>query len=161
MTVDSFEKRDLKRRGFEGFLSIGKLRENRLGQVPKSRGVYVVLREKKSRPTFLKKSPAGHFKGSNPTVEVSKLRDKWIEEAHTIYLGKASNLRTRIGQLLSFGAGKRAAHKGGRYLWQIKNSSEFKIAWKITIGGEGALEEKLKQEFKGHHNGRLPFANLI
>ena len=52
-------------------------------------------------------------------------------------------------------------HWGGRYLWQLADSSEFVIAWQEspTEVNPRDEEKQLLRRFRETH-GRLPFANL-
>ena len=58
--------------------------------VPRGQGVYVVLRRHVDEPEFLDVSPAGRFKGKDPSVEASELHDAWVDRALVLYVGKAS-----------------------------------------------------------------------
>lgn len=51
--------------------------------------------------------------------------------AHTVYLGKGDKLRTRLRTYARFGAGDpKAAHWGGRYIWQLADAAELLVAWR-------------------------------
>ncbi len=161
----AFLEPTLRARGFEGFGIVRVLRETRLAAVPKGPGVYVVLRPPEAEPVFLRKSLGGHFKGNDPTVPVATLKAKWIAGAHVIYIGKAtpgptgtSGLRKRLGQLLQYGAGKPVGHQGGRYLWQVKESDDYLVAWRLAPDPT-ASENRLLDEFTTAY-GSLPFANI-
>ncbi len=153
--------------GFRGFDSIRRLRGTELASVPEGGGVYAVLRESDDPPQFLTRSTGGWFKGEDPSVPISVLRDKWVDGAIVLYIGKADvgrsgrrGLKKRLGELLDFGAGRPIGHKGGRYLWQVRGSSEFVVCWREDPTPR-ASEKTLIAEFKAAHAGARPFANLI
>lgn len=69
-------------------------------------------------------------------------------------------LRKRLKQYIDFGAGKRAGHRGGRYVWQLADARELTICWRpIEAGDPRDAEHALIQAFK-HRYGARPFANL-
>lgn len=155
-----FKRKNLLSDEFQGFLSINDLRDGMIKQVPKSGGVYVVLRELDRIPKFLNENPGGRFKGKNPTVDKFELKSNWIEGSHTIYIGKGDKLQRRMKQFLDFGAGKKIGHWGGRMVWQIENSNHFIIAWKsIEDQDPATVESQLLTHFSSNY-GKLPFANL-
>ncbi len=157
-----FRRQALQDEGFHGFVTIRKLRQEGLDDVPTNAGVYVVLREIGTPPKFLESNPGGHFRGRDPTISKEELYKRWVKGAHVIYIGKSKNLRRRLRQLKNFGNGMPVAHWGGRVLWQIENSSEFVVAWKRAAKGQDPadLEQQLLQEFHEIHNQK-PFANLV
>jgi hypothetical protein len=155
----------VKESGFEGFVTISELKQSQCARVPKECGVYMALRPDMSPPEFLRTSTGGHFHGNDPTVTVSKLENKWIENAAVLYIGETGRshdrtLKTRIGEFMEFGHGAAIGHWGGRYIWQLKNSGDLLICWKRT-GKEApkAVEDGLLRRFEAIYQ-RLPFANL-
>ena len=157
--------RDLRRLGFKGFLTVRVLRATDLESVPEVAGVYAVIRPGRSAPRFRRSSPAGRFKGRDPTLHLRELRDRWLRQADIVYMGKAggarqvATLRSRIRAYLRHGAGARAAHWGGRAIWQLADADSLLIAWLPTLGGvprdvERGLIDKFTSRF-----GFLPFAN--
>lgn len=156
----------IRNAGFLDFFTVDELREGRLRQVPEEAGVYLVLRTEATPPVFLEVSPAGHFKGRNPTMPVSKLRANWITGTPVLYIGKAggpksdATLRSRLDQYLKFGAGRPVGHRGGKYIWQVKRSGSFIVCWKPTPNqAPREVERKLIVQFKAEYDGRRPFAN--
>lgn len=132
--------------------------------IPKQKGVYVVLNNNKKE--FLEIGTGGFFKGVNPNVNVIELERQWVNDAIVVYVGKAggssvsATLQSRIRQYLSFGKGKPVGHRGGRYIWQLKNHPQLVIAWKtLTIEEPIEKERELINAFINHY-GRMPFANL-
>ncbi len=157
---------ELKKNGFEGFVTIESFQQGKLSHVPEEKGVYLVLYLSDSNIEFIKKSSAGHFKGKNPTVHMDILEKKWIENTIVAYIGQAgggdssATLKSRIRQLVAFGNGKPIGHWGGRYLWQIKDSKDLVICWQASSKRDPrTLENELIRNFVSHH-GALPFANL-
>lgn len=168
--VQPFGRADLAYRGFDGFVAIDDLRNGRLIEVSERHGIYVVLRDSETRPTFLSVSRGGWFKGKDPSVPVAALELKWVAGTPLLYAGRArksvsrptkSGLRYRIGKLLEFGAGLPVGHWGGRYLWQVRGSDDFVLAWRSLPDGAspGHEEAELIAEFEAMF-ARLPFANL-
>jgi len=158
----SFTREALEAIGFVGWQIWDRLWATDLAGVPAKPAVYVVYRESADEPTFLETSPAGHFKGQDPTVAVEVLEAKWVPTAHTVYIGKADVARRRLREFARFGAGHPVGHRGGRYIWQLVDSDELLVAWR-TINGESTAreyEKRLLARFAERHDGRRPFANL-
>lgn len=153
-----FTRAVLQRNGFAGFVSVRALRDGRRSEISTGTGVYVVLRQSTDPPEFLELSPAGWYKNSDPAVPVATLWANWVEGVPTLYIGKAENLRRRIRQLIDFGADRRVAHRGGRYLWQVVGSDEFVVACRENANPREA-EQRLIREFRAIY-GKRPFANL-
>jgi len=155
---------DIRNRGFSGFLSISALQKSKCSDVPNEPGVYLILRSGAALPKFLDASIGGHFKGNNPTVAARTLESRWLENTPVLYIGKAgprtATLRSHLWQYLRFGQGQRVGHWGGRYIWQLRESCDLIVCWKITaLDSPRMIEKALMNEFKQAH-GKLPFANL-
>ncbi len=154
----------LKKRGFTECYSV----KNPLGiwdahKPPLGKGIYLVIWNRKNRPEFRDQGTWKGFKRLHVSTDV--LKAKWVKNALIIYVGaneedKKGNLKDRIEQLIDFGSGNGTTHRGGRYMWQIKNAKDLKICWK-TVADDKQEDEKKKMlaEFKRTH-GKLPFANL-
>ncbi|MCW3491534.1 hypothetical protein [Dethiobacter alkaliphilus] len=154
----------LRNEGFEGFYSIKKLKLN-CNRVPKVKGVYVVCRHQNYKSKYLRQSCGGWYK-SDPTVEVTKLKSKWIENTDVLYIGRAggtkekTTLHSRIKAYMQFGSGLPISHWGGRYIWQLRGHNNFLVAVKVLHKEEPAkLETKMLEDFISIY-GKLPFANL-
>jgi hypothetical protein len=154
----------IRRSGFDGFVTVMDLQGGSCCQVPNEPGVYLILRPDMKAPDFRRPGTGGLFKGKDPNVEIDKLRKKWIEQALVLYIGKAgleATLRSRLKQYMDFGQKIPIGHWGGRYIWQLQNSRDLLVCWKVTP--TGALprdeEQKLIVEFERLH-GIPPFANL-
>jgi hypothetical protein len=151
----------LKEQGFKGFVSFKKLMDDK-SVVTKEPGVYIVLREDKSAPSFLEIGTGGFFKGKNPNVTIQELKNNWIDDTQILYIGKATSLQRRLKQYIEFGEGKAVGHWGGRFIWQLKDSQELIVCWH-TFESEKvakATESSLIEKFKSEHQGKRPFANL-
>jgi hypothetical protein len=158
---------DIRANGFEGFVSVTDLRLSGCRAVPRKPGVYLVLRPSSAPPQFLPQSTGGRHKGKDPTVAVDLLRDKWVDGALVLNIGKAgaidkdATLKSRLGAYMNFGLGKQQGHTGGRYIWQLRDACDLLLCWKQTAKADArGIESKLIREFEQQHNGRLPFANL-
>jgi hypothetical protein len=156
MTPGAFDRRALEAHGFEGWVLF---RDLPASKVPAVGGVYIVYRNEVGPPNFLERSPAGHFKQTDPTVPTSVLERKWITAANVMNIGMASkDLRGRLNTYRRFGEGAAVGHKGGRYLWQLADANHLLVAWK-TESDAATEEASLLRRFIGEY-GALPFANL-
>jgi hypothetical protein len=160
----SWTREALQDYGFRGFVPFTSLA---LSDVPKEPGVYCVIRPSPGAPKFRAASPAGHFKGKDPTVSRSELQDLWVPDAAVVYIGKANHgatkrrgLRKRLQEFGGFGAGRPVAHSGGRRIWQLSESAELLVGWKqLPDEDVVSTERRLLDAFSRRH-GRLPFANM-
>jgi hypothetical protein len=161
----SFNVPGLREAGFEGFESVATLRRTRLGTVPNESGVYAIVRDCRLEPQFLAASTGGWFKGLNPSDPIHVLESKWVKDATVVYIGKAGSetgaatLRSRLKQLLDYGAGRPVGHRGGRFLWHLADSVDLIVCWRPSTHPRYE-EAQLLTEFRQQHRG-LPFANLI
>jgi hypothetical protein len=158
----SFSRRALESAGFVGWATWPKLRLSDYLPIPALPGTYVVYRPTAAFPTFVHPSPAGWFKGEDPTVPETRLRSEWVEGARVVYIGKADVLRRRLTQFGQFGAGEPVGHRGGRLIWQLADADDLLVAWHEITWAEAArdYERRLLRAFVEQHDGRRPFANL-
>ncbi len=161
---ENWTRRGLEQVGFTGFVPFARLPK---ADVHDEAGVYVVLRETGGAPEFLPSSPAGRFKGKDPSVAVERLRGNWVDSARVVYIGKASaatpkrGLRRRLEEYRRHGTGKKAGHWGGRFVWQLADSAELLVAWRPSVAGvDAAAEESALLHAFVQRYGLLPFANL-
>lgn len=151
----------LKKQGCSGFVTVEKL-TNDLDIVPRSSGVYYILRTSTSVPSFLKVGSGGRYKDKNPNVEIAKLENNWVEGTQILYIGKATSLYKRLKQYMEFGQGEPVGHWGGRFIWQLEDAKDLIVCWNTCPTAEvaGTTESSLIMKFKKEHNGMRPFANL-
>jgi hypothetical protein len=154
--MSKFTRAALESAGFTGWTTFAALPA--VG-VPDEPGVYVVFRTTSDAPVFLDESPAGIHKGKSPTVGIDVLHANWVSGTNVVYIGKAIRLRKRLDTYRRHGAGARAAHWGGRYIWQCGDAGELLVAWKRSDGDPEDTEKQLLRAFAAEY-GRLPFANL-
>ena len=133
-------------------------------EVPRERGVYVVMTEPSDvTPAFLPESVGGQHKGSPLTVPVPALEAAWQPNAEVLYIGKANGARWLYDRLWSYtrqGHGHSAGHFGGRYLWQWPGSEQLIVGWRTT--GEldpHDVEDALLSLHIAKYGAR-PFANM-
>lgn len=158
----SFSRTALESVGFVGWATWPILRRSDYLPIPARPGAYVVYRQATAAPTFVHPSPAGWFKGEDPTVPETRLRTEWVDGAHVVYIGKADELRTRLTQFGRFGSGEPVGHRGGRLTWQLADADDLLVAWHEITWAETArdYERRLLSAFVSQHDGRRPFANL-
>ena len=153
----SWNRAWLEQQGFVGWVPFSSLPVVKPPALP---GVYVVMRESTGVAEFLDVSPAGWFKARDPSVTPEVLKANWVAGAQVIYIGKATSLRSRLSQYRRHGEGKPVGHAGGRYIWQLADSSSQLVAWKATADEDPAgVESRLIADFRADY-GMRPFANL-
>lgn len=86
------------------------------------------------------------------------LRHRWIENAEIIYIGRATNLRRRIGQFYRHKLGAKSPHKGGEDLLRL--TCPLRVYWGVTTEFK-AVEHKMIEAFKARAGGKMPFANRV
>lgn len=155
---------DLEALGFAGFLSVDALDQRTV--IPESPGIYCILWPETGKPEFVAEGTGGKFKGIDPNVPISRLTANWVEGSSILYIGKAAGgksgkrgIRKRLSEYLDFGEGLPVGHKGGRFIWQIRDSGRLLVCWKPMSSSPEILETEMLQAFTAEH-GRLPFANL-
>lgn len=153
----AFDRQHLTELGFVGFLPLRSL-EAKSERVPALPGNYMVTLDAR-RAAFLTRSVGGRFKGKDPTVAVDLLEAKWLDNTDTVYIGRATSLRGRLGLLARFGRGDAVGHWGGRYLWQITALEDLRVCWRLESDPVEA-ERELLDSFENIMGG-LPFANLV
>lgn len=167
----SFNRADLTRAGFDGFVTWSELREGAYALIPSLPGVYVVLREVDGPPRWQFPGTGGKFKGRSPAVTAERLAAEWVPDANTLYIGKAAarksggrsdGLRKRLSEYARFGAGQPIGHWGGRLIWQLADVDDLLVGWHPITWDETArdYERRLLEHFAAMHQGRRPFANL-
>lgn len=150
---------NLKSYNFEGFITIAKLKNNR-AIIPPMPGVYLVLRLSELEPQFLETGTGGFFKQRNPNVSIETLKNKWLKGESLLYIGKATNLNSRLSSYLKFGQHQNVGHWGGRFIWQLADANDLIICWKVLEDIIPRDYEKASLQKFYEANGKLPFANL-
>ena len=152
--------------GFEGFRTVAHLYADGCEEIPNLRGIFAIARESLDPPQFLPKSTAVRFRDTNPTIPIATLEKLWVPGAQILCFGRArgpgvrSLLKQRVKRYLRFGHGRHVAHWGGRAIWQLRDSSGLRVAWKPTPKDDPARAEGEYQDRFELHYGALPFANL-
>lgn len=162
----TFRAEDLATEGFVGFLTVGQLHRSGCFEVPDERGVYVVLRRGEAPHRILPRSQAPAWRGEDPTRPVEDLSARWVEGTELLYAAAAPGsgvrhrLRQRIKRFLRFGHGSVVGHWGGRFVWQLAESSRLVVAWRPCANDQDphAIVHDLLARFERMYGAR-PFAN--
>ncbi|MBN8622857.1 MAG: GIY-YIG nuclease family protein [Flavobacteriales bacterium] len=156
--MKNFDQKEMIDNGFTGFKTIAELMVNK-NLIPKENGVYLILcLEKECK--FLEIGTGGFFKGKDPNVNLETLEQNWVNASNIVYIGKATDLQKRLNQYFNFGNGKNVGHYGGRLIWQLENSKNLQVCWKVTSEDPRIIEAELIQKFSTKF-GKRPFANLV
>jgi hypothetical protein len=135
--------------GFVGGKTIARLQAN-CKDIPETRGIYLIARTSTKAIRFLPRSTGGHFKQRNPSVSVEKLQKRWLSDPAVLYLGKAgasdqsASLRGRPRSYMQFGLSHPCSHWGGRYIWQLADTSRLLVFWKETLRAQPAKVEAIR-----------------
>ena len=144
---------------FENYCLIESLNENHCTEIPKKKGLYIVIKPVEIAAVFCKETVAiSEFKGKSMLYDVGKLEEKFNNsDQEILYIGRAKNLYTRIKQLIDYGYNGKKNHRGERVLWQMKNHDKFKLGF---LQCENPIFEKknfLQEYCQEYHV--LPVAN--
>lgn len=163
-----FTVSELMDEGFKGFVPFQDVRQQQIqndGGIPRSPGVYVVLRRDTSAPQFLVTGFGGTHKARKANAPLSELEANWVTGASVLYIGKASQRKNggglwdRIEEYSVAGQGQKHGHSGGEYIWQLADARDLLVAWKVVPGGtEKQLEDATILAFRDRYK-KVPFAN--
>jgi hypothetical protein len=156
-----FTRTALTADSYGGWVVSTELRPGGGAVVDEGPGTYVVYRVTDAEPVFLDANPGGRFKGRDPSVPLEHLKANWVAGAHVVYIGKADNMTVRVRAMAAFGARVRAAHWGGRLVWQLADSRELLFAWRpLRAAFSTALADEVDMiRLFCVAYGRPPFAN--
>lgn len=158
-----WSREGLEREGFIGWYRFGDMRPELRAIDTAAGGVYVIYRDTLDSPVWLEKNPGATW-GGDPSVPLADLASNWGEATNIVYIGKANHgqLRNRLRAYCSFGEGKTGRHWGGRLIWQMEQSADLLVAWRViadlSVKPVDVEQEMLRRFFADF--GRLPFANL-
>ena len=152
----------------KGFIKVGKIKDWKLwiDRLPKQKGVYAITRENKESPHFISVGTGAFYKNVDPNVPIEKLLEKWDCSSHQImYVGRANYddgnikykdckvaIQKRVREYMRFGYSKKSPHRGGKYIWQMDDSGELDVWYKVCAFPQ-TIEGELIEKYK-------PFANL-
>lgn len=136
-----------------------------LKDIPDSPGVYKVIVPEQFGTIDSKDFEQPTFAGGEEPLDLDAVRKKYdgVKGTSVLYIGKASNLRRRIRQFINYGNGNAKNHRGGRFIFAIKDWGNLELEIKVCKSKEKAAEREseLINEFKDEHDQKLPFANRI
>ena len=128
--------------------------------VPREPGVYVILRlQSDGKVAFRDVGSAGRFRDRAPNVDVEQLAASWVDGIDVLYVGKANDLRQRIGLLRHFGQGEPGARWGGRYIWQLEDAAGLRAAWRSMAARCNVAQRAALIDAFVEQHGTRPFGN--
>lgn len=158
---------------FKGFIPLKSLtRSDVLGPRGSAdvEGVYLVLREARTRPEFIEDD---HPNPRPPVMTTEKVSHRWPDKSPEIlYIGKAplraekgkrrDGLANRMMEFQKCGFFGGVSHFGGRLIWRIADKASLLICWKCLPEGTAADVESLMVDgFRKSNSQKLPpFANI-
>ncbi|MDR3598834.1 hypothetical protein [Clostridium sp.] len=144
--------KELKNKGYKGFIRIGSLKNN-YSILPELSGVYLILIPKDFIVKFLKDGT------TNSGDSINYLQNNWVKGAKILYIGSSNNLRKHVKQLVDSRNNSVDRFPGGRHLWKLKDSLDLLISWNVIDTNECKQEKKyLLNEFMVRYS-KPPFAN--
>ncbi len=153
---------DARSGGFSGFVTVAECIDKGLPtDAPSSQGgVYLLCAPPGFRPRFIPPDDARTNGNVSFPWPVERLVEKWVEGAEVLYIGKGTQLRRRIRQLIRHSQGLVVTHTGGEIVWQLRNSGQLLVCWRPYPDPRRAERTHI-QEFRRANQGRLPFANRM
>ena len=157
---------EFKKAGFIGFKKMSELFVDS-SEIPKIKGVYLILNPNYNKAEYLQIGTGGYFKGKNPNVLMEELKLNWVENSLVVYIGKAGSesskatLNSRFKQYFGFGQGKNIGHWGGRFIWQLKNCNDLIVCWKPLLNDDPRTTESTLIKCFVSEFSKRPFANLV
>lgn len=126
----------------------------------KYKGIYIIVRPESFQDVcFEERSAAGRYKGKNPTVTIEKLKNKWVDGADVLYIGKSeTSVQKRMQQHRDFWYGEAVPAWGGRIIAQLQNFGNLEV-WYFPCDIPKNMEHTLLKEFEAKYK-QLPFANF-
>lgn len=148
---------------FGSLYSIRQLYEEGFKSIPKTIGIYMVVKPKDKPITFSANTTAIiEYDGCNLLYNADSLQTKFENsDKEILYVGKAggrnNRLRQRIKQFVKYGYKEVNNHRGGRAIWQIESNEDLFIRYLECDNPE----EKEKEILLAYINkyGILPVAN--
>lgn len=149
--------------GFSEPITIAQLRRTCYTGIPKSPGIYLIVRTQDRRPCFLPEGRGGWFKDKDPSYPLDVVEANWVEVAHVMYVGMTKarkGLKGRLGCFFEFGRGRSVGHRGGRLLWHLPDSEKLWVQWRTCPATDADQAESAAiASFKAVYDARRPFAN--
>ncbi|MCC3868649.1 hypothetical protein [Terrisporobacter mayombei] len=153
-------------------ITVEELYKNGYKDIPTRGGVYIV-KVPENFTVEITNNTTGikEHKGKNLLYNKEYLEEKYnkVVDKDILYYGKATSLRNRITSLVKYAYGKCKNHRGGKALWQIKNSTKLIIEYYIFDDLNDEVknnnkprdeEKRLIMEYKNKNNNERPFANF-
>lgn len=160
---------DLRAYGFVGFVPISGWSKADIVGLGEGdvEGVYAVVHQNMAVPIFIDDLRPVPRRRSRTAAEAA---GRWVPGVQVLYFGMAplrresrsgrrGGLAQRIYEYKQHGLSGGSNHHGGKLVWQVGDSDDLRIAWKVLPEGQSEqIESGLISGFK-KEIGRPPFAN--